>query len=143
MGMTEKEQVEAAARRFYAAIETMIAGGGANALADTWHHVDDATGKHPSGEWSHGWDELWATWQVFASFGRPENGGSQLLSIRANVYGDFAYTTSVFQASPAWGGEQVMCTNILRRMDGAWKLIHHHADPSVAMQKALERMLDG
>lgn len=65
-----------------------------------------------------------------------------MLSISTWVYGDVAYTTSVFQASPAWGGEKMMCTNVLQRLEGQWKIIHHHADPSPAMAEALEKMLD-
>jgi ketosteroid isomerase-like protein len=138
----EQEAVETAARRFYGAIEDMISGRGLETMRSAWHHTDRVTSKHPSGEWSHGWEEVWATWQVFSSFGREDRGGSKVLSLSANVYGDFAYTTSVFQASPSWGGEKLMCTNVLQRLDGKWKVIHHHADPSPAMAAALEKMLE-
>jgi len=46
-----------------------------------------------------------------------------------------------FQASPAWGGEKIVCTNVLAKLEGAWKIVHHHADPSPAMAAAMERML--
>lgn len=138
-----KQDVEAATRRFYDAIEDMIAGRGIQAMEAVWHHSDSVTGKHPSGEWAQGWDEVWATWQLFSSFGRPENGGSQLLSVSAHVHGDVAHATSIFRASPSWGGEQMMCTNVLCRIDGEWKIVHHHADPSPAMGVALEKMLAG
>jgi ketosteroid isomerase-like protein len=138
---TDREEVEAAARRFYDAIEEMISGRGLDGMRGAWHHTDRVTSKHPSGEWSRGWDEVWATWEIFSSFGRQDRGGSKLLSMGAHVYGDVAYTTSVFQAAPKWGGEKLMCTNVLQRINGQWKVIHHHADPGPAMQAALEQML--
>ena len=48
--------------------------------------------------------------------------------MKAHVYGDVAYTTCLFTAAPAFGGETLACTNVLRRIDGNWKVIHHHAD---------------
>jgi ketosteroid isomerase-like protein len=141
MAMDERD-VETAARRFYDAIEDMVAGRGLESMQSAWHHTDRASSKHPSGEWAQGWDEVWATWQIFGSFGRADRAGSKLLSIRAYVFADLAYTTGIFQASPAWGQETMMCTNVLQRIDGQWKVVHHHADPSPGMAAALERMLE-
>jgi len=136
-----EREVEAALRRFYDAIETMVVGGGPEAMAAAWHHTDRVTSRHPIDEWSVGWDAIWATWQFTASFGRAERGGSKLLSHKTYVYGDVAYATVAFQASPAWGGEKIVCTNVLAKLEGAWKIVHHHADPSPAMAAAMERML--
>ena len=136
----DQSEVEAAARRFYDAIEQMISGKGLDAMRDAWHHTDRVTGGHPSGEWAEGWDEIWATWEVFAGFGRADRGGSQVLSLKAYVYGDVAYTTCIFKASPAFGGETLACTNVLHRVDGQWKITHHHADKAPGMGAALERI---
>jgi len=136
-----EREVEAALRRFYDAIETMISGGGVEAMKEAWHHTDRVTSRHPIDDWSIGWEAIWATWQFTSSFGRPDRGGSRVNSHRVFVYGDLAYATVVYTASPAWGGEKINCTNILSKQNGAWKVIHHHADPSPAMQAALERML--
>lgn len=140
--MEEAErEVEAATRRFYDAIETMITGGGVDAMSDAWHHTDQVTSRHPIDNWSLGWEQIWATWQFTSSFGRPDRAGGKVLDLRVHVYGDVAYATVSFQAAPSWGGEKLMCTNVLLKKDGAWKVIHHHADPSPAMQAALEGML--
>lgn len=136
----EEREVEAAARRFYDAIETMGSGGGLEAMREVWHHTDRVTSRHPIDDWAEGWEEVWATWQAVAAFGRADRGGGKVLRIRSYVYGDFAYTIVVFQTAPSVGGEKFMCTNILLKKDGVWKVIHHHADPSPAMQVALERM---
>lgn len=138
---TEEEEVRGAAMRFYDAIEQMITGKGLGPLRDTWHHTHRVTGGHPSGAWAEGWEQVWATWEVFASFGREDRGGSRVRSLKAHVYGDVAYTTCVFVAAPAFGGDTLACTNVLLRVDGVWKIVHHHADKSPAMVAALEKLV--
>lgn len=140
MSASETEGVERAVRKFYQAIEEMVRGRGLALMEELWDHTTEVTGKHPLGGWCVGWEEVLATWQVTALFGRAERGGSRLHSTRVHVYGDVAYATSVFQAAPAWGGEQMMCTNIFRKVSDEWKVIHHHADPSVKLAQALEQM---
>lgn len=136
----DEEMVITAARRFYDAIEQMVRGEGLEPMRAAWHHTAGVTGGHPSGEWAEGWDEVWATWEIFASFGRADRGGSKIRNLKAHVYGDTAYTTCLFIASPAFGGETLACTNVLYRMDGVWKIVHHHADKAPGMGAALEKI---
>jgi ketosteroid isomerase-like protein len=137
----DETAIEQATRRFYEAIEDMVAGRGLDLMRQVWHHTPSVTGKHPMSDWAVGWDEVAATWEAASHFGRADRGGSSLLSVKVFAHGDVAYTTSVFRASPAWGGEKLMCTNVLQRIDGVWKVIHHHADSGPKMSAALERML--
>jgi ketosteroid isomerase-like protein len=139
----DEQEVLDAAGRFYDAIEQMASGKGLDAMRAAWHQNDRVTSGHPSGEWAQGWDEVFATWEVFASFGRPELGGSKVRDLAAHVYGDVAYTTCIFTASQGFGGESISCTNVLHRADGVWKIVHHHADKSPAMGAALERIAKG
>ena len=139
----DEGRVKAAAMRFYDAIEQMVSGKGLDAMKASWHHNERVTGGHPSGGWSKGWDELLATWEVFSGFGREDRGGSRVHDLDANVYGSIAYTTCVFQASPAFGGERIACTNVLQKVDDEWKIIHHHADKSAKMAAALEKIAQG
>lgn len=140
---SDDQAVLDATLRFYDAIEQMVSGKGLDAMSASWHHTPYATGGHPSGEWAHGWDEVWATWQLFASFGRPDCGGSSLRNLKVNVFGDIAYATSTFTSSAALGGESLACTNVLQRIDGEWKIIHHHADKAPKMGAALEKLASG
>jgi ketosteroid isomerase-like protein len=139
----DEKEVHAATIRFYDAIETMCSGNGTEAMRDAWHHTPRVTGSHPSGDWSQGWEEIWTTWEVFAGLGRASLKGSQLHGLKVHVYGDVAYTTSTFTASPGLGGDAIACTNVLHRQDGVWKIIHHHADKSPAMGAALEKLAFG
>lgn len=142
--MTNDEKlVIEAAENFYEAIERMVRGEGLDAMRDAWHHTARVTSGHPSGDWAEGWDEVWATWEVFAGFGRPDRGGSKIRGLAAHVYGDVAYTTCTFVASPAFGGESLSCTNVLHRADGVWKIVHHHADKGPKMGAALEKIALG
>ena len=50
--MTDEQAVEAAVRRFYDAIEQVVSGKGVDAMRQAWHHDDQVTGGHPSGEWA-------------------------------------------------------------------------------------------
>jgi ketosteroid isomerase-like protein len=139
MSPDEKEVLEATLR-FYAAIEDLVDGRGAGTMRDTWHHTSRVTSAHPLGDWTVGWDQVAATWDVFASFGKKGNGGTQIRDVKVYLYGDVAYTTSVFVASAAFGGAQLNCTNVLHRVDGVWKIIHHHPDKAPSMEKSLEKM---
>jgi ketosteroid isomerase-like protein len=137
----DEEEVLAATKRFYEAIEQMVAGGGAGPMREAWHHGPRVTSAHPTGDWANGWDEVSATWDVFASFGKAGHGGTQIRDLKVFVFGDVAYTTSVFVASPTWGGARLNCTNVLQRIDGVWKVIHHHPDKAPSMEASMEKML--
>jgi ketosteroid isomerase-like protein len=137
---TEEQAVLDAARRFYDAIEQLVSGKGLEAMRDACHHTERVTSVHPSGEWSVGWDEIFASWEVFAGFGRADRGGSRIRDLKAFVYGELAYTTCIFIASPAFGGESLPCTNVLHRVNGAWKVVHHHSNRSPKMEAALEKI---
>jgi len=136
----EEKEVLDATLRFYAAIEQMVIGKGAGPMRDAWHHTPRVTASHPTGEWSTGWDEVSATWDVFASFGKEGNGGTSVRDVKVYLYGDIAYTTSVFVAAPAWGGAKLNCTNVLYRVDGVWKVIHHHPDKAPSIEASMEKM---
>lgn len=136
----DEQAVREAAVRFYDAIEAMVSGKGLELMREVWHHTPRVTSGHPSGDWARGWDEVWATWEVFASFGHPSRGGSTIRDLQVYVYGDVAYTTCAFTTSPIFGGEHLACTNVLNRVDGAWKIIHHHADKAPKMAAYLEKV---
>ena len=137
--MTVEEEVCAAAMVLYDGINDMASGKGLDRINQAWEQSERVTAAHPSEGWSQGWDEIIVGFQIFAALGRPERGGSKVRGMKAHVYGDFAYTTCHFIAAPAFGGETLACTNVLRRVDGTWKVIHHHADKAPALGAAAEK----
>ncbi len=136
-----EQEVLAATQKLYDAIEDMITTGDLTRMDEAWLHSDDVTARHPMDNWAVGWPAIRATWEVTASFARKDRGGGQVHELKPFVHGDIAYVAVVFQAAPSWGGEKIMCTNVLLKRDGKWKIVHHHADPSPAMQAALEKMI--
>ena len=136
----DESAVREATVRFYDAIEAMVSGKGLGPMQEAWHHTDQVTTGHPRGDWARGWDEVLATWTVFAAFGREGRGGSRIRDLQVQLYGDVAYTTCIFVASPTFGGDSLACTNVLHRAGGVWKIVHHHADKSPAMGAALEKI---
>ena len=137
---SDESDVRAATVRFYEAIEAMVSGKGLGLMKEAWHHTAIVTTGHPRGDWSRGWDEVLATWTVFAAFGREGRGGSRIRDLEVQLYGDVAYTTCIFIASPTFGGDSLACTNVLHRAGGVWKIVHHHADKSPSMGAALEKI---
>ncbi len=138
---SEDEAVAAATREFFGAIEDIVSGRGVERMKAAWHQLPNVTSAHPLGNWANGWSEVLATWQVFASFGRPGNAGTRLRDLRVFVFGDTAYATSVFTSSPSLGSIDLNCTDVLRRIDGAWKVVHHHADKAPELGERLQAQL--
>ena len=83
-----------------------------------------------------------ASSEAFALLGAPGNGGSKVVDLAVNVHGDLAYTTAVFVASPAFGAERVNVTNVLERVDGVSKVVHHHADKSPGLAAAITKLIE-
>lgn len=140
--MSDEDDVRAATLRFYDAIEQVISGRGLDAMKAAWHHTDRVTSAHPTGDWARGWDQILASWEAFALLGAPGNAGSKVVDLAVNVHGDLAYTTAIFVASPTFGAERVNVTNVLERVDGAWKLVHHHADKSPGLAAAITKLIE-
>lgn len=138
---------------FYDALDGLLQGGGTQRMSDIWHHGEYVTTVHPFGGWARGWAEVWATWEegaaVFAVYkghvGRNEPiGGIHELSVA--VRGDVAYGTSIYKStlymSDAVLKLKVNCTDIAHRIDGVWKIVHHHADQAPPdWQAAIGRMV--
>lgn len=139
---SEEEAVRAATIKLYEAIEDMATGRGLDRMSDAWHHIDETSTGHPIDNWALGWDSVWTTWQAAAVFGRADRGGGKVLGMNVFVNGDNAHALTTFKAAPAWGGGVMSCTNVLRKIDGQWKVVHHHADKSPEMAKALEAMIE-
>src|SRR5262249_38829227 len=137
---TEEEEVKAAAHRFYDALEQIIAGRGPEAMEMAWHHTQRVSTAHPIGDWSHGWEEGGAAWKVIADSGKAENPGTRVRDVRAHVRGDMAYVTCVFIASPAFGSIEMNTTDVLEKIGGSWKVVHHHADKAPKVEETFNKL---
>ena len=139
--MSSEDDVRAASARFYAALNGM-ARGDASAMADVWSHDASVTAMHPIGGREVGWDQVRPVWDQVASLA---SGGQVTLSDQLlSVARDMAYEVGVERGQMTVAGEAVTIehrvTNVYRRQDGAWKMVHHHTDLSPAMIDLLARL---
>ncbi|RIK41842.1 MAG: DUF4440 domain-containing protein [Chloroflexi bacterium] len=130
------EEVRQASVRFYVALNRGINGDTSEMFA-VCSHGDDVTAMHPLGGRQLGWAEVRASWEMAA--GAVSGGSVEVSDLQVVLLGnDGAYTIGTETASATVGGTPVRfsgrCTNVYRREDGAWKLVHHHVDllPDVA-----------
>ncbi len=141
--MTQEElEVQTVVTQFYDAIEHLVTGRGVEPMLEVWHHSERVTIAHPLGDWAYGWDEVAATWKVIASVGRPDIAGSTIRDLRVHLYGDVAYTTCTYVGSKAYQDVELSCTNVVHRVDGKWKLVHHHADKSPKLEAGLAKTVE-
>ena len=133
--MPAEDEVRAAARQFYAALNSVL-NGDAGPMVDVWSQGTDATTMHPIGGRQVGWDQVWGSWQQVAEIA---SGGSVALGDQLiRVIGDAAYELGTERVDATLAGSLVRCevrvTNIYQREAGAWRIVHHHADAAPEMQ---------
>ena len=121
--------VRAASERFYDALEGM-ANGDASSMADVWSHEDDVTTMHPIGGREEGWE---AVSESFAGVASASTDGTVTRSDQAiRVIGNCAYELCTESVSWTFAGEPMSLegrtTNVYRKENGEWKIVHHHAD---------------
>lgn len=139
--MTTTDEIRQVSEQFYAALNQMAAGGGSSMDA-VWGHGNDVTALHPIGGRNEGWDE---TRTAFEQVGSVASGGQVRLRDQLIQVGtDLAYEVGIEEGEITLAGEQVSLehrvTNIYRRIDGEWKMVHHHTDLSPAMIDLLARL---
>lgn len=97
-------------------------------------HNSPATFFSPQGDYVQGADEVWSRYErddaVFES-----GGDSHFEILHKAVSGDMAYWVGFQRATAHMRGSEegvpfnLRITELFRREDGEWKLIHRHADP--------------
>ncbi|MDQ3648236.1 MAG: nuclear transport factor 2 family protein [Actinomycetota bacterium] len=136
--MSTEEEVRQASDRFYAALERML-NGDAGAMSDVWSHDPAVSTMHPLGGREVGWDAVRGSWEGAAQ--AFEGGSHSVSDLEVSVLGDLAYTTGIEHVDATLGGKSlhfdIRATNIYRREDGEWKIIHHHTDADRPLQEAL------
>lgn len=137
----EAEEVHQASDRFYTALNRMLQGD-AGPMMDVWPHTSDVTTMHPIGEREVGWEQVEGPWQQVASLASA--GQVAIKDPLIQVGGDLAYEVGNEVGDATIAGEVVAfgqrVTNIYRREDGVWKIVHHHTDKSPAMEEIVSRL---
>lgn len=139
--MSAEDEVRKASAQFYAALNRM-ANGDASPLAEVWSHSPTVTTMHPIGGREVGWDAVRGSFEQVAKL--SSDGQIGLKDQRIQVVGDMAYEVAIEQGHLKISGHSVTLehrvTNIYQRVNGAWKIVHHHTDLSAAMLDVLSRL---
>jgi ketosteroid isomerase-like protein len=136
-----EDDVRAASDQFYGALEAM-ANGDASSMGDIWSHEDDVTTMHPIGGREEGWEAVRGSWEGVAS--ASTDGTVTCTDQVVRVTGNAAYELCTESVSWTFAGEPMSlegrATNVYRRENGAWKIVHHHADLNAEFAEKVANM---
>jgi uncharacterized protein (TIGR02246 family) len=106
-----------------------------------YSHLDDATLANPFGPVAIGWKQIVQTMERAATNYR-EGEATGFETAAKYVTQDLAYIVEVERFKAKVGGSEktasgaLRVTSILRREDGAWRVVHRHADPITTVRPA-------
>ncbi|MSP63790.1 MAG: DUF4440 domain-containing protein [Myxococcales bacterium] len=127
--LTEVEEVRRANQAFYRAFESLAI----ERMDHVWAHDGQVTCVHPGWPLAVGWAEVRATWVTILH--NTAEIHFEVADEQIEVRGDLAWVVCVEKLSSRAGGGggsgEVLATNVFRREDGRWRLVHHHGSPHV------------
>ena len=130
--MTEASSISQMFKQVEAAGVPFLTGDAAPIIA-LWSQADDVTIFGGSGTYAQGWHAVQPRLEWAAAHFRGGRGTLEPLAMGES--GDLAYTIYIERGEmQAEGSEELRpfalrITQIYRREDGDWKIIHRHADP--------------
>jgi ketosteroid isomerase-like protein len=131
----EISRVLEANRNFYAALERR----NFREMEECWSHADDVACTHPGWHRLDGWEEVSRSWQAIFTNSRPWR--VQCEAERAIFDGELAVVFCLENLEAVGGqGEpaRMQATNVFRRENEVWKMVHHHASPMPEVEASEE-----
>ena len=130
--MQENQEIEAVKEAnlgFYRAFESLDVG----LMAGVWVQDASVTCVHPGWPLLRGWDA------IFGSWGRIFDNTTMMQFVvteaEVSLEGDWAWVTCAENLTSVVDGSvnqgTVQATNIYRKREGRWLLVHHHGSPSM------------
>ena len=139
--------LESARKQSRAAVAAIFRGDPKPAKA-LFSDREDVTLGNPFGPYAHGRKQLEETLErAAANYRDGEVTGVELVAMYTS--GDLACVVEVERGrARVGGGREVLplalrATSLFRREDGAWRLVHRHADPITTTQPALSVIRSG
>jgi ketosteroid isomerase-like protein len=136
--MSTDTEVRRASERFYSALNAML-NGDAGPLSEVWSHSAAVTTMHPIGGREVGWESVSKVWPDLAKM--ATGGKAQIEDQFIQIDGNMAYEVGTERGQMILAGKEVpianRVTNVYRRENSDWKIVHHHADISVDMKDVL------
>ena len=140
--MTTETEVKQASDQFYAALNEMLASGDAGPVTAVWSQGQAGSTMHPIGGREVGRDQVLAAWQQAAPAFSEGRASADVVVVP--LCDDVAYTVGTERFEGKVGGETIRgewrATNIYRKEDGDWKIVHHHTDASPELIELLARL---
>jgi ketosteroid isomerase-like protein len=139
--MSTVDEVREASKKFYAGLNRM-ANGEKDTLAVAWLNNGSVTAMHPIGGRELGWDAVGGSFNQVA--GLATDGKIELKDQLIHEFGNVAYELGIEKVQFKMAGHEVKdearVTNIYKKENGNWKMIHHHTDLSPAMIEVLKKL---
>jgi ketosteroid isomerase-like protein len=136
--MSAEAEVRAASERFYTKLAAFIQGDTSQVI-DAWWQNDAITTGQPVGAWARGLEAVKQSWAGIATLTLV--GDVKITDLSVHLHGDMAYTLGIEHATLEFDGKPFefvsASTNIYRKVDGEWLLVHHHVNHSPALQAML------
>jgi ketosteroid isomerase-like protein len=93
------------------------------------------------------WEESAAVFGVYHGHATRSDRIGGIHDLKVVVVGDAAYGTGIYKSKLYMSDRQLdlslNCTNIAHRIDGVWKIVHHHSDQAPPeWQAAIGRMVE-
>jgi len=115
--------------------------GNPEPVKEQFSHRDDVSLANPYGPPVRGWQRVAQTIEHASSL-RRDGEIVGIETIAKYVTADLGYVVQIERAKAKIGAREeitpyaVRATNIFRREDGVWKMVHRHADPITTAQPA-------
>jgi ketosteroid isomerase-like protein len=123
----DEQAVRQANQEFYRAFESLELGR----MESAWAHEGQVTCIHPGWPLAAGWSAVRDSWRTI--FGNTERIRFEVTDEQVEVGDELAWVvcTEWLASRSAAGANRgaVLATNVFRRVDGAWRMVHHHASP--------------
>ena len=136
-----ENEIRAATVLFYDAFNSALKGN-LDPMSAVWSHRPDVTDLDADGGRATGWNEVRADFQNMVRLYPSGRIAPQDMLIVADGDMGFSVVTETGQLRSADGpmvNFSQRATNIFRREDGQWKMIHHHADSNSTATQGVTR----
>jgi ketosteroid isomerase-like protein len=138
--MATADDFDEVLEQYHLALDEIVKGS-PDGYKRVYSHQDDVTLANPFGPPARGWDEVAKTLERAASqFMDGEATGFE--NVAKYITPELAYTVEIERSQTKVEGREdvtpiaLRVTTIFRPEDGAWKVVHRHADPITTAQPA-------
>ena len=138
--MAAEDDLDRVLQRWHLAQDEFVRGN-PGPVKEMWSHAEDVSVANPYGPPVRGWEKVSAVVEHAASQRRDgEAIGFEVVA--KGVTSELAYVVQIERARSKVGNREdvtpyaVRATMIFRSEDGAWRIVHRHADPITTPQPA-------